>query len=126
MRILSIWIGRVCVLDDRERFISIDEPARVWHVAGPLRVDVDGGNRCAAGRVVDLASASGKISTADARRHNFRPSAIRPNRRDVDDRNPIRGVEDELVAFGRKRIVVEVQGRSAGIIRQPHHAMPGV
>ena len=44
-RVSAVRIRRVRVLDHRQCFIRVDQAARVWHVAGRLRVDVERDDR---------------------------------------------------------------------------------
>ncbi len=73
-----------------------------------------------------LACAGQNISLARrALRSSCRASFV-PNCSNLDDGNARRRVEHQRLAIGRKRIVVEIECRAAGVIRQSHHSMPGL
>jgi len=46
--------------------------------------------------------------------------------RDIDDRDPVRGVEHQRVPLGRKGSVVKIERGTAGVAGQSNHSMPGV
>ena len=122
----AVGINRVGVLQHREGFVGVDEAAGERHFAGPSRVDVDGRDGpAAAAVVVDLSRAPGKISAARARGHDGEPCSVRADGRNLDDGNSVGRVEHQRVALGRKRIVVEIERRAAGVVGQPNHSMPG-
>jgi len=68
----------------------------------------------------------GKISASRARRNDLELRSARTDFRDIDDRDPVRGVEHQRVPLGRKGIVVKIEGGTAGVVSQPNHSMPGV
>ena len=46
--------------------------------------------------------------------------------RDIDDDRAARAVEDQFVALRRVGVVVKIERRTAGLVREPDDAMTGV
>ena len=85
---------------------------------------LSGGHRTVPGSVIDLARAPREIPASHRRPDDLRLDSSGADLRDIDHGNAGRGIEHQLVPLRRKRVVMEIQRRAAGIAGEADDSMP--